>query len=57
MVHMTRVQVFVPFRNKDAEWFANQLGRGVTEHGLNAVTGKINAACLVNDDFGIRIFL
>jgi hypothetical protein len=54
---MTRVKASVPFRNKDAKRFSNQVVREVTEHGLDAVTGKINAAGLVNDNYGVRTFL
>jgi hypothetical protein len=37
--------------------FADQFVGEVTEHGLDAVTREINTAGLVNDDYGIRIFL
>ena len=29
----------------------------VTEHGLNTVTSEIYRTILINDDYGIRIFL
>ena len=51
------MKIFVPFRNKDAKRFANQLIWDVTEHGLDAVTSEIYMASLINDDYGIRIFL
>jgi hypothetical protein len=54
---MTRMKVSVPFRNKDAKRFADQSVGEVTEHGLDAVTSEINAAGLVNDNYGIWIFL
>jgi hypothetical protein len=54
---MTRVKASVPFWNKDAKRFSNHVVGDVTEHGLDAVTGKINAAGLVNDNNRIRTFL
>jgi hypothetical protein len=54
---MTCVKASVPFRNKIAKRSSNQVVGEVTEHGLNAVTSKINAAALVNDNYGIRTFL
>lgn len=54
---MTRMKVSVPFRHKDAKRLANQFVAEVTEHGLDAVTGEINTAGLVNDDYGIRTCL
>ena len=51
---MTRVMASVPFWNKNAKRFSNQVVGDVTEHGLDAVTCKINAAGLVNDNNGIR---
>ena len=53
---MTRMKVSVPFRNKDANRFANQIVGEVTEHGLDAVTSEINTAGPVNDDYGIGVF-
>ena len=53
---MTQMKVSVPFRNKDANRFANKLVREVTEHALNAVTSEIDTAGPVNDDYGIGVF-
>ena len=55
-VQMTQMKVSVPFRNKDANRFAEQFVGEVTEHGLDAVTGEINMAGPVNDDYGIGVF-
>lgn len=54
---MTRVKASVPFWNKDAKRFSNHVVGDVTERGLDAVTGKINAAGLVNNNNRIRTFL
>ncbi len=51
------MQASAPFRNKDAERLSNQVVGRVTEHGLDAVTGKIDASSLINDNNGIRTFL
>ena len=54
---MNRMKVSVLFRNKDANRFAHQFVGEVTEHGLNTVTSEIYKTILINDDYGIRIFL
>jgi hypothetical protein len=54
---MTQMKVSVPLRHKDAKRFAEESVGVVTEHGLDTVACEINVAGLVNDDYGIGIFL